>query len=401
MDRKYLSPAVRAAGAALLFALATAASPGAARAQEEEREACRCVDENGQEIENCFCLRRPEVRSFSFAFGGEGAPRARIGVTVDPVQDEEADVQGARVTDVLEDGPAHEAGIRPGDIIVSVAGHDLAQPLDGEVEEDFDLDESVPVQRLLALARELEPGEEVEIVYLRDGERHTVTVEAEEVEGWGSFAFVSPEWNAEAFEDRMEALRERMERGELRFFEDARERMEEARERMEEARILGERAREMEDRGRVYSLAPPGEIHLRRGGRGSVVVAPEGRGVFRFRSEVADWMFTECPSPAEEEAGGIHVVWEEACLGGLELLEMKPGLAEYFGVESGVLVVDVHEESPTNLRPGDVILKVGDRRATSPGRVEDILRTYEEDEAVTFQVLRRGQEITVTGSLAR
>jgi C-terminal processing protease CtpA/Prc len=82
---------------------------------------------------------------------------------------------------VLDDGPADEAGLQEGDIITRIGVHSLLEPLDAEVEEDFDLDESLPVQRLLSIARGLEPGEDVEIEYLRDGERLTATVEAREL----------------------------------------------------------------------------------------------------------------------------------------------------------------------------------------------------------------------------
>jgi hypothetical protein len=55
--------------------------------------------------------------------------------------------------------------------------------LPGDREGDFDLDQSIPVQRLLALARELEPGEEVDVTYLRDGEERSATLTAEDLTG--------------------------------------------------------------------------------------------------------------------------------------------------------------------------------------------------------------------------
>jgi hypothetical protein len=62
-------------------------------------------------------------------------------------------------------------------------GQVLTVPLpDSDVERDLDLDQSLPTQRLLAPAGDLEPGETVEIRYLRDGASNTVSVEADEFE---------------------------------------------------------------------------------------------------------------------------------------------------------------------------------------------------------------------------
>ena len=48
-------------------------------------------------------------------------------------------------------------------MVTSVDGHSLFEPLLGNEEDDFDLDASVPVQRLLAIRSDLEEGQEVEV----------------------------------------------------------------------------------------------------------------------------------------------------------------------------------------------------------------------------------------------
>jgi hypothetical protein len=135
------------------------ASP--ARAQADSQD-CRCVDSDGQALANCTCFVMPDVGRimaavpdgrFGFAFSPS---RPRLGVTVSTDQDDALDNQGARVNDVMEDGPAEDAGIQAGDIITRVDGRSLFEPLGGDAESDFDLDASVPVQRLLAIARELD-----------------------------------------------------------------------------------------------------------------------------------------------------------------------------------------------------------------------------------------------------
>jgi putative serine protease PepD len=66
--------------------------------------------------------------------------------------------QGAIITSVQPDSPADEAGIQEGDIVLSVDG----EPIDGQA-------------GLVAAIRDCDPGQVVEIVLLRDGERVTVS----------------------------------------------------------------------------------------------------------------------------------------------------------------------------------------------------------------------------------
>lgn len=68
--------------------------------------------------------------------------------------------EGALVNRVENESPADEAGIRRGDVIVSV---------DGESVEDSD--------DLIAAVRSLKPGKEVDVIVLRGDERKTFSVE--------------------------------------------------------------------------------------------------------------------------------------------------------------------------------------------------------------------------------
>ncbi len=84
--------------------------------------------------------------------------------------------------------------------------------------------------------------------------------------------------------------------------------------------------------------------------------------------------------------------------GGLELVSLNPDLGEYFGAEEGLLVVNVAEGSELNLKAGDVILSIADRKPKSPSHAMRILGSYEEGETVEFQIMRkqRRQTISVT-----
>jgi hypothetical protein len=166
----------------VMVAAAPAAASVPIHVQQTDAD-CRCVDANGDAIADCTCLRTPRFERMLPPIPPMApmAMRPRLGISVSTEQGSELDARGARVTNVLEDGPAWNAGLREGDVITSIDGQSLFTSLQGDAEDDFDLDASIPVQRLLAIARELEPGQEVDVEFLREDERRSVTVEAEDL----------------------------------------------------------------------------------------------------------------------------------------------------------------------------------------------------------------------------
>jgi S1-C subfamily serine protease len=116
-------------------------------------------------------LEGPMAMAWSF-----GHARIGIGMSAD-----DRDERGVVVSSVAEDSPADRAGLQVGDIIVAIDGHTLLEPLEGARERNFDEDDSLPVQRLMALARDWEEGDQVEVRFERDGAIQTVTVEPEEM----------------------------------------------------------------------------------------------------------------------------------------------------------------------------------------------------------------------------
>jgi S1-C subfamily serine protease len=89
-----------------------------------------------------------------------GRPRrAMLGVSIGPAGGKEAREDGVQVLGVTPDGPADAAGIRSGDVLVSV----------GAVELDWAGDSS-PSSKLLDALRAVEPGAEVTLGYRRDGQ---------------------------------------------------------------------------------------------------------------------------------------------------------------------------------------------------------------------------------------
>jgi C-terminal processing protease CtpA/Prc len=259
--------------------------------------------------------------------------------------------EGALIESVLEDGPADQAGIREGDIVTSINGRSLFDPLDDpKAEESLDLDGSLPTQRLLELAQTLEPGDEVEVDFLRDGEPRSATLEAEDLSGWGG--------NVMFFGDDFEGSWSDEDEPNV-FFKG----------------YQGEDAKEL------YFSPDEGAYEVAFGN----YLGTEG-------------YFRSCPTSGDEEN---FVFLGTDCMGGIRTEGMNPKLGEYFGTDQGVLVADVHEDSPLGLQAGDVILRVGDREVTDPSRLRKIFRSYEPEEEITLHIMRKKQSMTVSGTLAR
>lgn len=264
-------------------------------------------------------------------------PRARLGVTIDPEVEDGADA-GVRVSGVEGSSPAAEAGIQEGDVLVGLDGHALSEPLpDPEDEDDLDDERPLPAQRLLALLERHEAGDEVEVAYLRDGERRSATVEL--ASGRRMRMFRAPD----VFRD-------------------------------------GEPPRPPRPLG---ALGGEWEEDLERAIRESV----------RWSGAPARWR-EACRGLGASGAAFVP----GGCIAGLHVVELNEELGEYFSADEGVLVLEVGEESTLELRAGDVILAVGERTVEEPADLRRILRSYEADEPVRFRVLRRDRELEVTGT---
>jgi len=288
------------------------------------------------------------------------AHRGRLGVTVTVDQPTRYDETGARVVGVLRNGPAWEAGLREGDIVVSIDGQRLVNRLDDASEERFDPDESYPAQRLLAMAAELEPEQKVEVEYVRDGERYTTEVVTEEATG--SFYFSGDTPNVSFFMDRDGE-------GRVLFEEQVRDVTDRAREIAELARRQSQESRE-----RSFGI-------LSRLG--------EDRTAFRLDRT---W---ECPS------GGHSFVSDEGgCMLRTEIRQIGESLGAYFEVDGGgLLVMEAAEENFLGLRAGDVIVEIDGREVSDFRRLTRLVNAYDPGETLKLTVIRDGSRTTLEAEM--
>ena len=256
---------------------------------------------------------------------------------------------GVLVANVLEDSPAEKAGILDGDIILSIDGHDLSEPLEDEDERAFNPNSSLPEERLRALVRDAPEGEALTLVVERDGEQLTFEVVPEVLPMYAGW------WPG--LDQSSEALRGL---GEWWSDESVRQ------ETIERIRELSERLR---DQWQAYEW------------------------------DSGDWvprLFADTlPS------GSWEMRWDGGRAGhGLDLVELNPGLGAYFGTAEGVLVADVEDDSSLGLRPGDVVVAVDGRVVDDIDELHRILDSYEDDEEIALRIFRDGAETTVTGTIS-
>jgi serine protease DegQ len=139
------------------------------------------VGADGQVVGMAIAHIPPQLRAVSIGFAipsatvvdvaeqiiaGEPVQHAFLGVQTAPITPELADrfelevTLGALVVDVVPGGPAADAGIQTGDVLVQLAGQEINA-----------------VEDMLGTLRRLSPGDTIDAVVVRDGEQLTLSVE--------------------------------------------------------------------------------------------------------------------------------------------------------------------------------------------------------------------------------
>lgn len=266
---------------------------------------------------------------------------------------------GVRVVGLLRDGPAAEAGIRLGDVIVSINGLNLAEPIEGEDDRVSPAGHSGPQARLLWLIRDVPEGESVEVTVDRDGEPMSFTVVPEfappaTFHDPANYDYEYPDLSVNL--DSALDLASMVRMGTLRVGSPL--------TRFNLTRVPSRVDFELRDR--MDSLIE-----------------------FRLNPAVRVLDFNDGWSGRFENFGSNRV----------EVVQLNPELGAYFGTEDGVLVLDVDGESTLGLRPGDVVVRIGGRQVSDVSDMRRILFSYEDDEKVDFGIWRDGAEATVVGTI--
>lgn len=97
------------------------------------------------------------------------------------------------------------------------------------------------------------------------------------------------------------------------------------------------------------------------------------------------------------------MMWRTSALG-VEAEALRGQLADFFGVKEGVLVRSVLKDtaaSKAGLKAGDVIVKIGDSKVTTPSEVSSAIRSMGDNKktSVPITVIRDHKEVTLTASI--
>jgi membrane-associated protease RseP (regulator of RpoE activity) len=273
----------------LLFAPGVAASAAETDRSTLERdlaEARKDLEEAAREVADLSRkLYGGEAgEAMRFVFGRPQGSMMGVNIGGDAGRDE-----GVEVVGVSPGGPAAQAGLRTGDVIVAVDGRALRRSA-----------EHSAGAQLVEYLRSVEPGRVLKVDYLREGKRATASVKA-------------------------------------------------------------------------VAAEPPLARMLRDHGAGHVAV-----GV----------------APLVGAFFGGHGPWDA-----LELVQVTPKLGQYFGTESGLLVVRAPESTGLSLEEGDVLLTIDGRTPENPGHAFRILDSYQPGEKVKLGVLRQRKRVSVEATI--
>ncbi|TVR65574.1 MAG: PDZ domain-containing protein [Gemmatimonadales bacterium] len=89
------------------------------------------------------------------------------------------------------------------------------------------------------------------------------------------------------------------------------------------------------------------------------------------------------------------IVGRTALMPGVSLHPLNPDLARYFEVESGILVLERHEDSFLPVEAGDVIVTVDGREPEDQAHLRRLLVSYRPGDSLTLEVVRQGRSLTL------
>lgn len=331
------------------------------RAHRELREATREIARAHRELARSAAAPQL-VREINL---GE---RAVIGVVLGDETPE-----GVKVVGVSPGGPAEQAGLQAGDVLVSIRGEKLAAT-DPEGRH-------IGRETIYRVIGEAEPGEALAVVVNRDGEswKFDVTPERREPASWQSLIRIPAAPPAPGAPGAPEApvapgappvIVEHIERIEIPDID---------------TDALNEHVQELTEQLKTRKfrfVVPDGEV-----------VEADGEFVFPESFDIEIMEYSDLAEQAMREA---NLWFGLPRLQGLELAPINEGLAPYFKTERGVLVLNARADNAYRLKTGDVLLDIEDRAVNSPADVMRALRELEPGSQVEIAIKRNRKDKTLT-----
>lgn len=265
--------------------------------------------------------------------------------------------KGVEIIGVSPGGPAEQAGLQAGDVLVSIRGESL-----GVAEGGSSSDGRETLYRVMA---ETEPGEELALIVDRDGESWTfnVTAERREPSSWQTMIRI-PE-----IPDLPETHRVAIHGIEIPDID---------------TEALNERMRQLSEELREHKY---------------LFVSPDG-GDFHSEKHSAlpedlDIEVAELSQLAERALGEADVWFGLPQSQGLELARINEGLGQYFKTDRGVLVIRAREDNAYQLQSGDVVLGINETPVNSPADLMRALREIEPGSNLELAIKRNRRDETL------
>ena len=173
----------------------------------------------------------------------------------------------------------------------------------------------------------------------------------------------------------------------------------------------GQRVEGMEQFSRFVHETPPGrevKLQISRGGNTQVLTAKLGSRKMYGMPAMAGVSVSPMPRIEIPAVAGMPdlprtiMMWRTSSLG-IEAESLRGQMADFFGVKEGVLVRSVMKDTPASkagLKAGDVIVKVGDSKVSTPNEITSALRSMRDKKApVPIVILRDHKETTLTATI--
>jgi serine protease Do len=161
----------------------------------------------------------------------------------------------------------------------------------------------------------------------------------------------------------------------------------------------GQRVEGMEQFGRMVRETPPGrevKLTISRDGAAQTLIAVLGSRKFRFSGNFPPGF--QLPEFHMPDIPQIYTATRSAMLG-VEAESLGSQLAAYFGVNEGVLVRSVLDNTPAQkagIKAGDVILKVDGMAVTTPSELSGGVRAANAKKTYPIELERDRKAVTVT-----